>query len=81
MRQLGVAREDYGRVLMLGNNLERDIKGANTVGMISVWLDWAPRRAKTPVDASETPQHTIRLPLQLLAVIDRLENGRTPYGR
>lgn len=81
MRQMGIAREDYGRVLMLGNNLERDIKGANRVGMISVWLDWAPRRAKTPADASEAPQHTIRLPLELLAVIDRLENGRTPHGR
>ncbi len=71
--QLGIRPEDYGRTLMLGNNLAVDIKGANALGMISVWLDWAPRRAKTPADASETPQHTIRQPLELLALIDRLE--------
>jgi putative hydrolase of the HAD superfamily len=80
MEKLGIARADYGRVMMVGNNLERDVKGANAVGMISVWLDWAPRRSKTPADASEVPQHTIRLPLELLDVIDALEEGRSMDG-
>ena len=46
--QLGIAPDEYGRAIMLGNYLERDIKGANELGMISVWLDWSPRRPKTP---------------------------------
>jgi FMN phosphatase YigB (HAD superfamily) len=71
--QLRIARQDYGRTLMVGNHLERDIKGANEVGMISVWLDWAPRRSKVPADASEVPQYTIKMPLDLLALIDRLD--------
>lgn len=71
--QLKVAREDYGRTVMVGNYLERDIKGANRVGMISVWLDWAPRRPKVPADASEIPQHTIKTPLELLPLIYTLE--------
>ena len=58
---------------VVGNNLARDIKGANALGMISVWLDWAPRRAKIPADESEMPQYTIKQPLELLQVIDQLE--------
>lgn len=73
--QLGIAPADYGRTVMVGNNLERDIKGANALGMISVWLDWAPRRSKIPADASEAPQHTIKQPLELLAVLRQLERS------
>jgi len=71
--QLGIAREDYGFTLMLGNNLSRDIKGANKLGMISVWMDWAPRRSKTPSGASETPRFIIKTPSELLDVINILE--------
>jgi len=73
LAQLGIAPADYGRVLMVGNNLERDIAGANALGMISVWLDWAPRRAKIPANALQVPAYTIRKPLELLAVLDQLE--------
>ena len=71
--RLGIGKEGYGRAMMVGNNLERDVKGANALGLISVWLDWAPRRSKVPADASEVPRHTIKLPLELLNVIDSLE--------
>jgi putative hydrolase of the HAD superfamily len=73
LAQLAIAPADYGRTLMLGNNLARDVKGANAVGMISVWLDWAPRRSKIPADASEIPQHTIKTPRELLPLIEQLE--------
>ena len=73
LEQLGIAREDYGRTVMVGNYLSRDVKGANGVGMISVWLDWAPRRPKVPADPSEVPQHTIKTPLDLLPLIEALE--------
>lgn len=79
LAQLGIAPADYGRVIMVGNNLERDIKGANALGMVSVWLDWAPRRAKIPADASEQPQYTIKLPLDLLPLLQRLEQERNAY--
>lgn len=73
LAQLGLTEQDHGRVVMLGNNLERDVKGANELGMISVWLDWAPRRLKIPRDASEVPQYAIKTPLELLPILDRLE--------
>lgn len=79
--QLGIRPEQYGRVLMLGNNLARDVKGANELGMISVWLDWGPRRPKLPADESEVPDYIIRQPLELLEVIGRLEAGWTAAER
>ena len=60
---------------MVGNNLERDIKGANRLGLISVFLSWSPRRAKTPADPSEIPDYTIEEPLALLDLMDALESG------
>ena len=47
--------------------------GANALGMISVWIDWAPRRPKVPADDLEVPAFTIRQPLELLEVIEALE--------
>jgi putative hydrolase of the HAD superfamily len=73
---LGIAPADYGRTIMVGNYLARDIQGANAVGMISVWLDWSPRRPKVPADARETPAYTIQTPLELLAILDQLEGAR-----
>lgn len=75
LEQLGIGREDFGRTMMVGNHLERDIRGANAVGMISVWLDWSPRRSKTPRDAGETPQYTIRMPMELIELVEDIERG------
>jgi putative hydrolase of the HAD superfamily len=78
LEQLGVAPDAYERTIMVGNYLARDIKGANRVGMISVWLDWAPRRPKTPADETEVPRFTIHEPAELLDLIDRLEAEAAP---
>jgi putative hydrolase of the HAD superfamily len=72
---LGIAPADYGRVVMLGNRLERDVRGANALGLISVWLDWAPRYRKAPAGPAEVPQHVVHAPRELLEVLDRLERG------
>lgn len=71
--KLDISSADYGKVVMVGNNLSRDIKGANNLGIISIWLDWAPRRSKIPADSTEQPQFTIKKPLDLLDVIAELE--------
>jgi HAD superfamily hydrolase (TIGR01549 family) len=74
LNQLGIAPKDYGRTVMVGNYLARDIKGANQLGIISVWLDWAPRRPKIPADETETPQYIIKTPAELLQLMESLEN-------
>jgi putative hydrolase of the HAD superfamily len=66
--------EDRSRVIMVGNHLARDIRGANLLGMTSVWLDWAPRRPKVPADEAEIPDFVIREPLELLALLSNLES-------
>lgn len=71
---LNISPQEYVNVVMVGNHLGRDIKGANQLGIISVWLDWSPRRAKVPADPSEEPDFTIKQPMELLQVLDQLEN-------
>lgn len=71
--ELGISPEAYGQVLMVGNHLARDIKGANDLGLVSVWLDWAPRRPKIPADPSEQPRYTIKTPADLLPLITSIE--------
>jgi putative hydrolase of the HAD superfamily len=73
LEQLAIKPEAYAQVLMVGNNLNRDIKGANLMGLTSIWLDWAPRRAKVPADASEVPDFIIKEPLELLEIVEQLE--------
>ena len=72
--QLGLTPKYYGRVVMVGNYLARDIKGANQLGLISVWLDWAPRRPKIPADETEVPRYTIKTPAELAPLIKSLES-------
>ncbi len=73
--RLGLAPEDAARVVMVGNRLERDVRGASDFGMISVWIDWSPRYPKVPADPAEVPDHVIRAPLELLDVLDGLERA------
>jgi HAD superfamily hydrolase (TIGR01509 family) len=72
--QLGIAPEEAGRVVMVGNDLAADVAGANGVGMISVWLNWSPRRRKTPDGTAETPHYIIDEPLALLPLVETLNS-------
>jgi FMN phosphatase YigB (HAD superfamily) len=71
--ELGIEAGDYGRTVMVGNRLERDVKGARELGMTAVWIDWSPRYAKQPEEAAAVPDHRIDHPLELLALLDRIE--------
>lgn len=72
LQALDIGSDGYGEVVMVGNNLARDVCGANRLGLISVWLDWAPRRSKTPANEEQIPRYTIKEPLELLDVLSRL---------
>jgi FMN phosphatase YigB (HAD superfamily) len=69
---LDLNEKDYSRIVMVGNNLSRDIKGANALGITSVFLSWTSRYPHTPADESERPVYTIREPLELLDLVERL---------
>ncbi|MCZ6528945.1 MAG: HAD-IA family hydrolase [Chloroflexi bacterium] len=73
---LGIDREHYDRTVMLGNRLERDVRGANDLGMVSVWIDRSGRYSAEPADESEVPDFTIHAPLELTDVLEKLERVR-----
>ncbi len=70
---LGIRPEDYGRVLMVGNNLRRDVRGANALGLVSVWFHWNDRYPTQPTDALEEPAYVVHSPEELLERIDAIE--------
>ncbi len=79
MEALGLSDADKGRVIMVGNNLERDIAGANRFGLRSVLLDWSPRYRHEPEAPDEIPDYTIHTPEELVTLAERL-NGELETG-
>ena len=69
---LGIAREDYGRVAMVGNALERDIAGANRLGLVSIFFHWNERRRTTPESVDESPNHTVHSAAELRGLLESL---------
>jgi FMN phosphatase YigB (HAD superfamily) len=74
---LGIDDEDFSMILMVGNNLSRDVKGANALGIKSVFQSWSPRYPKNPSDPSEKPDYIIENPLDLLLLLEKLEMNTT----
>lgn len=59
LSKLGIADKDFGKVVMVGNNLSRDVVGANALGLISVWFHWNDRYPTIPRNDSEQPRYTV----------------------
>ncbi len=69
---LKIASSDYSRVLMVGNNPTRDVRGANRLGLISIWLHWNNRYLPDP-DFADTPMYEVRSARELIEVIEKIE--------
>lgn len=69
---LGLHSGAYGRVAMVGNHLERDIAGANRLGLVSIFFHWNERRRTTPQAPDEQPDHTVHSTQELRALLDRI---------
>jgi FMN phosphatase YigB (HAD superfamily) len=67
---------DAQRCVMVGNNLSRDIAGANRIGMTSIHLAWTERYPREPDGPDEVPDHIISTPAELLPLLRRLEDRR-----
>ena len=68
-----LTEKDKKRVVMVGNNVRKDVAGANRFGITSILLDWSPRYDMVPSDEWERPDYTIHEPKELLALAERLE--------
>lgn len=73
LQGLGLDAADSGAVVMVGNHLERDIGGANRMGIISIWQSWSHRRSHIPTNENEVPRYTIRTPGELPSLLAEIE--------
>ena len=74
MDQLGLEDNDRSRILMVGNNLGRDILGANRFGIRSALMAWSPRYRMEPKCPEETPDYRLERVPDLLALAEKLES-------
>lgn len=70
---LGLTENDKGRIIMVGNNLKRDVLGARRFGIRSVLLSWSPRYDMVPSCEEETPDYVISRPEELSELVNRLD--------
>lgn len=73
MEKMGLTDADKPFIVMIGNNLKKDVAGANRYGITSVWLDWSPRYFHTVEEPDWQPDYTVRTPEELKALIEELE--------
>ena len=71
--RLGLTEADRGRIVMIGNNLKKDIAGANRLGLTSIWLDWSPRYFHTVEEPDWQPDYTVKTPAELIPLLHELE--------
>lgn len=74
LEAVSLSDADKDNIVMIGNNIKRDIVGANRFGIHSVLLAWSPRYCMMPECVEETPEFVIDQPGELLSVLEKLEN-------
>jgi len=74
LEALGIPKSDYSRVAMVGNNLERDVVGANRLGLISIFFHGNDRRRSWPLTAEEKPHYTVSSAQELVSLIAGLND-------
>lgn len=71
---LGLTDADKPRVVMVGNNLIRDVVGANRYGITSILFDWSPRYDMNPKNDEETPQYVVHTASELIELLHKLDS-------
>lgn len=73
LRRLGLTGADKGRIIMVGNNVARDIAGAKRFGIRSVQLVWSDRHPTVACCDDEVADYQIHSPTELLELAEKLE--------
>ncbi|MCD8074868.1 MAG: HAD family hydrolase [Lachnospiraceae bacterium] len=73
MEKNGLTEEDKKRIIMVGNNIRKDVAGANRFGITSVLLDWSPRYNMIPANDEERADYIIHQPSELPELVEKLE--------
>jgi len=77
---LRIPEPEWPNVAMVGNNLARDIRGANALGLISVHIVWNERYPTAPADDAERPRHVVRSAAELDRLIQAYAEGPPPHA-
>ena len=75
LRQAGLTEEDKPRILMVGNNLKKDIVGAKRFGINAVLAAYSPRYDMVPKTEEEQPDAVIHDIRELPALLEILKTG------
>lgn len=75
MEKNGLVQVDKRRIVMVGNNIKKDITGANRFGITSILLDWSPRYDMLPKTQEQIPDYIIHKPEELIPLIEAINNS------
>jgi putative hydrolase of the HAD superfamily len=78
LHELRIPEPDWGDVVMVGNNLARDIRGAKALGLRTVWIVWNDRYPCEPVDDDERPDYQVGFAEDLDRLLNALHEGHDP---
>ncbi len=73
MKQMKLTQGDTDRIVMIGNNLKRDVLGANRMGITSILLSFSPRYVMQPAAEEEMPDYVVATPGEIPELIHQLE--------
>ncbi|MCD8119416.1 MAG: HAD-IA family hydrolase [Lachnospiraceae bacterium] len=73
VRRMGLSEADRSNILMIGNNLKKDIAGANRADIASVWMDWSPRYFHSFEEPDWEPDFTVNSADELVRLVWQLE--------
>ena len=73
LEAMDLTEADKCRMVMAGNNLQRDILGANRFGIHSCHVTWSPRYRMTPETSDEVPEYRIASIRELPEVLRAVE--------
>jgi putative hydrolase of the HAD superfamily len=71
LKALNVSPPEYSRVMMVGNRLDRDVRGANNLGLMSIHFCWNERYPTT----DDKPTCMVGSAKELMDAITQLEKG------
>ncbi len=72
MKSLDLKESDKDRIVMIGNNIKRDIVGANRMGLTSILLSYSPRYVMQPESKEEIPDYVVSSPCELFDLLEQL---------
>ena len=73
MEKMKLTDADKPQIVMIGNNLKKDVAGANRYDITSIWLDWSPRYFHKVEEPDWEPDYIVKTPDELLTLIHNLE--------